>query len=307
MGLPPNGLEFLKTLGTVAGMAVVAGYLGYLGAEAGRTTVRIFNRLGDKLSLPQERERLLLNLFATNGYTLLVPGEANPLQTGIHPDDKWTATRLKDLFPGTPQYAEQINYDASAHLLCLGSPQSNNNSLYHLGYLRNDDGSIERAKNAGYALHFEYHYPPVTELEKLPSISRYVGGRESIRPPYSLKVNTPLAGHATGSVSSNWDGQAWLSEDWLVISKVPHLAHPEKFVIVVGGLHGTGTKAVISLLDHLPLTTLEEMDAQREGHPYFQSLFHVKKIIHSHEHQESSPANVAHVGTLPVEPGKRSY
>jgi hypothetical protein len=121
--------EFLKKSAGVAGAAFVAGYLGFLGVGAARTTVRIMNLLGDKLSLPQERNRLLLNLFATNGFTLLVPGDANPLQTGIHPDDKWTAMRLKDLFPGTPQYAEEVDYDASAHLLCLGSPQSNNNSI----------------------------------------------------------------------------------------------------------------------------------------------------------------------------------
>jgi hypothetical protein len=245
-----------------------------------------------------------MKLFATGGYTQLLPGHDNPLQPGLHPDDKWTCDQWKNIFPGTAEYVDSIDYDANQHIFCLGSPQSNAVALHHLQYERQKDGSIERLKNVRFSSHFEYYFPSLekSELEKQPRIKRYVGGKLSERPPYLMKIKTPLPGKiTTGNKSTNWDGDGWLSEDWLVLSKVPNLDKPGKFVIIVGGLHGPGTKASAFLLKKLPLEVLREINDQREGQPYFQSLFHIQAILHDHNEYESRPTTVEHCGTLPLD------
>ena len=44
------------------------------------------------------RLELLGSLFDTGGETQAVPGNRNPLQPGVHPDDAWTMRRVGPLF-----------------------------------------------------------------------------------------------------------------------------------------------------------------------------------------------------------------
>jgi len=290
----------------VAGVAgVLGGFLGAIGAETKEhldAPLRLLQGLGEKLSLPEERQRALLRMFATQGETLLVAGRDNPLQKGLHPDDKYTADKVKDMFSSrSVSYEMDIQYDESAHLVCLGGPQSNIDSLYHLWYERLADGQLLPGKNKPYSLPFEYGYPPLDRLGELPSIRRYVGEQLSERPPYFLKLNVPVPSLRVSEITSNWDGEMWLSEDWLVLSKVPHRDVAGKFVIVAGGLHGTGTKAFGQVVHDLDIAQLRQMDEQREGHPYFQSLFHVPRVLHKHgRNPRSMPVAVEHVVTFPL-------
>lgn len=292
--------------GAASGMIVVAaGPLIYEGEKLVRTgTLRVRDELRDEFRLPQERQEALLKLFATQGETLLVAGMHNPFEEGLHPDDVLTLDRVKDVFTAQNVSREAaIPYDEDAHLLCLGSPQSNIDSLYHLWFERLPDGSVHLSKDSPYSLPFEYLFPPLDAPENEKAIQRWVGDHLSKRPPYYVKLNVPVPDHKVSEITSLADGEGWLAEDWLVVSKVPHRDAPGKFVIVAGGMHGTGTKAFAQLVHELDIGQIAEMDQQRESHPYFQSLFHIPKVEHKPGltgKMVSMPVGLEHVLTYPI-------
>lgn len=273
-------------------------------------TVRMARTFVSNISMGHARRQTLHRLFATGGMTQTILGSSNPLQPGVHPDDAWTAPYLLSLFSGAVVPADDIPVDTRRDLICVGSPQSNALSLEHLQYQRTADGSIRRIERPKYDLPMSYDFPPLLGDDGWQQdILRYVGGTRARRPLYRLDLaqvaderavpEALKAGLAKPRTLPGSMDDKWLSEDWLLVSRVPNIHDPERTVLVFGGMYGTGTKATASLLHTFSLEDLRSIDAQRDGQEYFQSLFHVD-VHHDHRAHTSLPGRVRHMVTVPL-------
>lgn len=267
-----------------------------------------------------ERDELITGLFGGNGLTQMIPGRSNPLQPGLHPDDKWTMKKLGCMFAGQRLICdEDLPPNPNANYICLGSPQSNAVSMQQLAYARLDDGSVapsDKAQGPTYRLAIDYAFPSL--LERTPDrpvkILRYVEGKLVERPLYSLWPRT--TGERTSRHSRviridqpiypKWASGGWLAHDWLLLTRVPNLTCPGYFVTILGGMYGTGTKGSVSLMRDLPTKEIREINAQREGAESFQSLFRVS-VDHNHPLKESVARTIEHLQTFPLDIDYRSH
>lgn len=101
------------------------------------------------------------------------------------------------------------------------------------------------------------------------------------------------------------DSRGYYISDYLMVTKVPNFLNRDAFVqgksiVVIGGIHGTGTEAIKLLINDQ--SQLIRILNSCQGADFFQSLFLVSGIDHvgSQNNGESYPISLAHVETRPV-------
>lgn len=213
------------------------------------------------------------------------PGTAHYLYPGtMHPDDVKAAKTLgefglngidkveivPDLFPLST---------LTGNFFCLGSPNSNALARHALQYsykTRNFADGFVRNPEPLIELPFEYALDAKGLLKRGATFKRYVHDKLLVGPNWGVRNNQTgdLIVPATGP-----DG--FLVEDYLLISVLPNFFSKDSFardekIVVFGGVHGSGTKAISLLFrDRIALTELAKKVSVA---PYWQALIKVARV-----------------------------
>lgn len=215
----------------------------------------------------------------------------------IHPDDETASGCIRGFFDLTEKRGD-LSVDPDNNLYCLGSPKSNLLSRSLMEYFEYPDGTMLRSSKPLLEHKVSYTFHPKDPQN--PVAKRWIGNELCTRALYSFNVKTE---EGIRTFKTRADKKGWLENDFLIISRLPNLRNirtieEDKEIIVFGGLHGIGTKAIELLFNDPNL--LELLKEARNKNAYYQSVFEVTKIAHVDDRKASSPLAIVHRHTLPI-------
>jgi hypothetical protein len=244
----------------------------------------------------KSRDETLQQLFRLSGITQVWPGRDHPLApTGgaPHLDNVVAVEALRGFFQkDLKQDDDRADVDPSINLICVGGTADNPMLAEALEYEWTEDGPI-RSKQPLIKLPIEEQ--PLESREK---VWRMVAGkRYQVLNYWFQSPHCPLTPYVV-------DGE--LQNDYLVITRIPNLLSLSGFIngaemLMIQGGHGVGTQAFSLVVNNLSLEDLKKINAEREGHPYYQTYFKIPKLEIRNDWQLPTGVEYLYGSTFPIE------
>lgn len=180
-------------------------------------------------------------------------------------------------------------------ILCIGGPTSD--PIAKLSFeLEGKQYQEKRKQEFAIDLPILQNYTNSNEIGK-----RYISGQLKNINNSCFSINNEII------EPPKFDNNNLLKTDYLLITRIPNIINKEAFnkgsnVLIIGGLHGTGTEAIKLILNNINL--LLDIYTIKKEHPYFQSLFRIDEIEHinyTNGFNKSIPTKVSHIETKVVE------
>lgn len=178
-------------------------------------------------------------------------------------------------------------------IVCIGSPVSD--PIARRAFEMNGP-RYEQIRKPDALLDLPYLYQPSDVKEEA---YRFISGeRRKVK-------NWTISEYGKKLPPPSYDNKGLIKSDYLLISRLPNFLSKQSFtldksILVVGGIHGTGTEAIQLLLRNKEALMIIAM--AKKNNPYFQSLFFVSDILHSNIEgiNKSIPMNIVHINTIPL-------
>jgi hypothetical protein len=237
----------------------------------------------------------LFGNFAAANYKF-VPGTSNPYLKGIHPDDLRAAASFDRVVSRLVENLTVVDdlMDAAqleGNIIALGSPMSNYLSRIVLQYENMTggptDGFTRTGHNPLFHLPFEYIFDAKYLRKEFLMTRRFAGKREHQVPNWSIRDMS------VGKVlCPQVDSDGTLKTDFLLITKLPKILSSDAYdrgeeIIIFGGTHGIGTKAIDLLFQDE--TILSAIEKKVRNTPYWQALIEIERITHLDRQRLSVP------------------
>jgi hypothetical protein len=241
---------------------------------------------------------------------LVLPGKNSAIVAGaehdaptvlgdIHPDNAFAAAVLRDFFPrNLPTTPRLIEVNPAGNIVYTGSPTSSAGARGWMGYQKVGPGMYAYTRD--HIIKLDYHY--VHDLEPGSQVKRWL-----VRNDKHLEHSVKLSGIQTplGTLVPNLDEDSALQTDFLLITRLPNFVDQSRLtsVVVIGGPHGIGTRALAKLRrSHTALSRIEESWKEAGKPSHYQVLLRIPGVVHSRLRRTSEPAGIEFDPRYPVVP-----
>ncbi len=217
-----------------------------------------------------------------------------------HPDDREAMASLGRLGAEIATKFELVNEvlapkNVQGNLICLGSPVSNYLSRVAMNYRYvtesdKSQGLVSDEKGRLFYLPYEFSLDAKELLKNGVSIRNLQGGRGDEIPNWSIRDCK------TGEyLVSDIEGGNLLS-DYLLITVLPNIYDPSAYekhqkLIIIGGSHGVGTKAIDLVFKNR--NVLLSLLRQKENAEYWQAIIKVTDTYFNKKKGRMSPREVS--------------
>lgn len=240
---------------------------------------------------------LIYKLFGDlNENFSFVPGTAHRIHKGrIHPDDKKAASTLERIGLSGVENLEIVNNlffpeNIQGNIVALGSPATNaltTGIMQYRPFLKKPEHGFFRENKTFFDLPFEY----------------YMNGKQLLKDNriYKRRVLHDLKVGPNWGIYNNIDNQliipktsesGILLNDYLLVTVLPNIyelkgVDTDSKIIIFGGAHGTGTKAIELLLSNNKI--LKKLVRQTKNIRYWQALIEIDSISYDPQTHEATP------------------
>ncbi len=214
-----------------------------------------------------------------------------------HPDNKKALGKISHSIYNYFRAEREIKYtetvghvDEKENVCSIGSPVSTGLSRKGMGYpLEGDNLGKEPNTN----LHFIFNL----DTKDLGEVTRMLDGKK-----WTVKNWSIIDRNSGKEFEPHLNSDGSLKTDYLLITVMPTSLSEEgkrgnKVHGIIGGCHGTGTKAIGNVLDNVEL--LRDIKKEKKECDYYQSLIKISKVKHTKT--DCIPVKIDHVKTIPLE------
>jgi hypothetical protein len=222
-------------------------------------------------------------------HPLYTPGE-------LHPDNKAALTAAgAEVLALDPTPSDRLHVQATDNsLLLFGSPTSEGLSRLVFGYSPAD--GVEGLVRSEVPIDLPYAWELDPSELGSGRVGRFVAGKGLVeRPPWWIRDLRKRSGKSRDDLTPVADSEDLITTDFLLITRVPNFLSLDaqrrgRFLVSIGGAHGTGTRAVQLLLKdkrkmQKTIELLKEKHRLATGRvggvpSAYQLLFRVHPIVH---------------------------
>lgn len=277
-------------------LAAASALVGSAATEITRTIIRAVKPLFYTKTDSSVTQNEYLNLiFPMESSIQLIPGSNHPLLIADNPSIETmdplvhSLSYLKLIHPkaeGVPIPRPDL-INEKCHLVCFGCPITNPYTKSLLGY----HGSGMRIERSSKPI---LHYSLLQDEQRIFEISRrYKAGKIHEVPNWQIQSEYG----AKRRFRPDLDEEGFLKSDYLLITKLRNPYDEKMFVVIVEGVHGTGTMAFKQVMDDHVLQNYASRQIQQIDCE-FQSIFYVSGIKHDHIEGITTFNKVEHVDTV---------
>lgn len=229
-----------------------------------------------------------------------IPGTSHRIYKGmIHPDDKFAVKSLEkigidginnlELFP---ELILTPNIDGN--LVTLGSPSTNALTAITFQYRYHNLGvnyGFIRERETQFELPFEYFMDGKYLIDNGAIYKRKINDELEIGPNWGIKNNS-----TNNLILPKVNNAGFIKTDYLLITVLPNIYEKKELdtnskIIILGGAHGTGTKAIDLLFRNKNVLT--QLINKTENIQYWQALIEINEIAYNERTLESIPYDIS--------------